>query len=92
MAPSLPLPPVTSPLLQLPRIQFAFGAIGMLPAELAHLGVRNPLFLTDKGLVAAGVFDKVRAAMPKGVDLVVYESIPENPTVAGVEAALALYR
>ena len=89
MAPSLPLPPVTSPLLQLPRIQFAFGAINMLPAELAHLGVTKPLFITDRGLIAAGVFDKVRAAMPKGADLVVYDSIPENPTVT-VAAALAI--
>ncbi len=92
MLPSLPLPPVSSPMLHLPRIQFAFGAIKMLPAELAHLGVKNPLFLTDKGLVAAGVFDKVRAAMPKPAEIVVFDGIPENPTVAGVEAALALYR
>jgi 4-hydroxybutyrate dehydrogenase len=86
------LPPVSSPMLQLPRIQLAHGAIRMLPAELAHLGVSRPLFLTDQGLVKAGVFDRVRAAMPNASELVVFDEIPENPTVAGVEAALAMYR
>ncbi len=91
MASGNPLPPVTQPLLQLPRIQFAFGAIKMLPAELAHLGVKKPLFLTDQGLVAAGVFDKVRAAMGSA-EMVVFDNIPENPTIAGVDSALAVYR
>jgi alcohol dehydrogenase class IV len=72
-------------------VQFDFGAIRALAVELAHLGVTRPLFVTDQGVVNCGVFQKVRDAMPGG-ELVVFDDIPENPTVEGVERALALYR
>ena len=87
-SPAVPM----NPLIQYPRVQFDFGAIRALPVELEHLGVKRPLFVTDAGVTAAGVFQKVRDAMPRGADLVVYGEIPENPTVEGVERALALYR
>jgi len=80
------------PLIQYPRVQFDFGAIGTLPAELAVLRAVRPLFVTDQGLVACGVFDTVRAAMPSGAELAVFDRIPENPTVQGVEQALEVYR
>ncbi|OGA30046.1 MAG: hypothetical protein A3I01_12705 [Betaproteobacteria bacterium RIFCSPLOWO2_02_FULL_65_24] len=80
-----------NPLIQYPRVQFDFGARRTLPVELAHLGVTKPLFITDRGVVDCGVFQKVREVMPSG-DRVVFDEIPENPTVEGVERALALYR
>lgn len=80
------------PMLHFPRVQFEFGAVKTLPDELAALGVRRPLFLTDQGLVACGVFETVRRAMPAGTNVAVFDRIPENPTIAGVEAALAAYR
>jgi 4-hydroxybutyrate dehydrogenase len=85
-------PTATNPLIQYPRVLFDFGIVKALPGELANLGVSKPLFVTDKGVVAAGVFQKVRDAMPNGAQLVAYEEVPENPTVDGVEKALALYR
>jgi len=42
--------------------------------------------------VKAGVFQKVRDAMPGASALTVFDQVPENPTVEGVERALALYR
>ena len=81
--------PVT---IQMPRVQFDFGAVALLPAELAALGIERPLFVTDKGLVQAGVFAMVRRAMPAAADLAVFDDIPENPTVAGVERAADAYR
>jgi 4-hydroxybutyrate dehydrogenase len=84
--------PTMNPLIQFPRVQFDFGAIRALPAELANLGVSRPIFVTDQGVVNAGVFQKVRGAMPGGAQLVVFDRTPENPTVEGVEQALALYR
>jgi 4-hydroxybutyrate dehydrogenase len=80
------------PLLQFPRVQFEFGAVKALPAELAALGVQRPLLVTDQGVVRCGVFETVRGAMPAGANLVVFDRIPENPTIAGVEEALAVYR
>ncbi len=74
-----------------PRVQFDFGAIKLLPQELASLGIKRPLFITDKGLVQAGVFAAVRRAMGAD-DLAVFDETPENPTIAGVERATAAYR
>jgi alcohol dehydrogenase class IV len=75
-----------------PRVQFDFGAIRLLPQELAALGVTRPLFITDKGLVQAGVFAAVRRAMGGGDDLAVFDETPENPTISGVDRATAAYK
>ena len=73
--------------LQISRVHFDFGAIATLPAELHRLGVTRPLFVTDQGIVAAGVFEPVRRAMATNAAIATFDAIPENPTVAGVEAA-----
>jgi 4-hydroxybutyrate dehydrogenase len=38
----------------LTRIQFDFGALNLLEAELQLLGIRRPLIIADKGVIAAG--------------------------------------
>ncbi len=81
-----------NPLVQFPRIHLAFGACDVLADELALLGVARPLFVTDRGLVACGVFARVREALPRGAGFAVFDAVPENPTVAGVEGASAVYR
>ena len=75
-----------------PTVHFDFGAIGSLAGELAARGIRRPLIITDKGLVEHGVVDRLRAALPGNPDIAVYDGIPPNPTVAGIEGALATYR
>ena len=75
-----------------PKIHFDFGAVRGLEGELIAHGVVRPLFITDEGLVEHGVFEKLRAAIPSNVDYTLFDKIPENPTVAGVEAAAAAYR
>jgi 4-hydroxybutyrate dehydrogenase len=75
-----------------PRVQFDFGAIRLLPQELAILGVERPLFITDRGVVQHGVFASVGRAMGGRADLAVYDETPENPTIAGVERAAEIYR
>ena len=74
-----------------PRVQFDFGAIKLLKQELASIGVERPLFVTDKGLVQAGVFASVRRAMDNANDLAVFDEVPENPTYDGVMRAVAAY-
>lgn len=73
------------------RIQFDFGALRLLPAELTLLGVKRPLLVTDPGVRAAGLVERVLAAL-EGTHPPVFEETPSNPTEAAAEAALALYR
>lgn len=71
---------------------FDFGAVTRLGKELAKLGVKRPLFVTDKGVRAAGLLDKVLdAAGPDIPTDAIYDETPGNPTEAATMAALAQY-
>ncbi len=76
----------------LTKIQFDFGALALLPEELAGLGIARPLIATDKGVVAAGLLDRLLATLPGAVTPRVFDATPPNPTEAAVGAALSLYR
>jgi alcohol dehydrogenase class IV len=78
--------------LQHPRVRFGFGSIDTLPEELGLLGMHRPLFVTDRGLLASGTFDRVLRALPARPGIAVFSDTPENPTVEGVERALEVYR
>jgi 4-hydroxybutyrate dehydrogenase len=75
-----------------PNVQFDFGAVRLLPDELSARGVTRPLIITDTGLEEHGVVDRVRDALAGRNTFFVYDGIPSNPTVAGIEGALAVYR
>ena len=81
-----------TPILYLTRILFDFGALSALPEELSSLGVERPLLVTDKGIVASGLVERLKAVLPDGAGLAVFDETPENPTEAAVEAAVAAYR
>ena len=80
------------PMIQFPRVHFDFGAVKELAEELANLKVARPLFVTDQGLVKCGTFARVRDALPPSNQAAVFDEVPENPTIAGVDRAIALYR
>jgi 4-hydroxybutyrate dehydrogenase len=78
------------PLIQyLSRIQFEFGAVDLLPDELALLGIERPLLISDPGVRAAGLVERARSLLPR--DVAVFDATPANPTEPAAEAALALY-
>lgn len=79
-------------LMQFPRVHLDFGAIKALPLELAALGITRPLLLTDQGLVKCGMLARVRDTVHGKNDVIVFDEVPENPTIAGVERAIAVYR
>lgn len=81
-------PPLAA--LHIPRALFAPGAIAALPEELAALGVRRPLLVTDRGLVAAGVAARVAAACGP-LAPVLFDAVTENPLFADVDAGAACY-
>ena len=76
----------------LTRIQFDFGALKHLESELQLLGIRRPLIVADKGVIAAGLWAKVKEQLPGNMPLTLYDGTPENPTEAAMREALKLYK
>ncbi len=76
--------------LPLPRLVFGAGALSSVGDELAWLGVRRPLLLSDRGLERAGAVATALRALPE--TSVPFLDVPENPTLAGADAAFAAYR
>jgi len=73
------------------RIQFGAGARTLLAEELARLGVRRPLIVTDSGLRASGLVDVVLAGAGLA-EPVLYDAVQANPTEADVLAGVDRYR
>ncbi|MEM8936994.1 MAG: iron-containing alcohol dehydrogenase [Pseudomonadota bacterium] len=74
----------------LSRIQFDFGAVAVLSGELALLGVKRPLIVTDKGVQSAGLLDRITDQLVKNA-YAVYADTPSNPTEQAALAALRVY-
>jgi len=75
-----------------PPIHFNFGAIKELTPELEKRRIDRPLVITDQGLVNNGVYQKLLQALHANITVSVFDKIPENPTIAGVEQALKIYK
>jgi len=72
------------------QIQFEFGAVKLLRQECQRAGITRPLIVSDAGVKAAGVLQKVLdelGEMPQSV----FDQTPSNPTEAAVRAAVTLY-
>src|ERR1700730_19154096 len=76
----------------LTRIQFDFGALKLLESECPLLGTRRPLIVTDKGVIAAGLWARVKEQLPGNMPLAMYDGTPENPTEAAMRDALKIYK
>jgi alcohol dehydrogenase class IV len=74
----------------LTRIQFGAGALSCLAEELKLLGARNPLMITDRGVVAAGLAERVTTLIPGTVPI--FDETPGNPTETAVATAAGAYR
>lgn len=74
----------------LTTIEFEAGAVATLPAQLSALGITRPLIVSDRGLRAAGLFDRVVGLCPEGS--AVFLDVPANPTEAAARLAVAVYR
>ncbi|MBU1312500.1 MAG: iron-containing alcohol dehydrogenase [Alphaproteobacteria bacterium] len=73
----------------LTAIDFGPGELEGLPTAMAELGISRPLFISDLGLAASGLADKVQALMPQVTAS--YLDTPSNPTEAAVSDALEVY-
>jgi 4-hydroxybutyrate dehydrogenase len=71
-------------------IQFDEGAIRLVGQECARLNIARPMVVTDKGVRAAGLLDRLTAHLKEGV--AVYDGTQSNPTEASVIEATQLYK
>ena len=80
------------PLIQyLSRIPFDFGALSTLGEEIARLGLKRPLLVTDKGVAQVGILERaLEAARPFGP--VVYDGTTENPTEQSLLECLDIWK
>ena len=76
----------------LTNIRFEVGAARDLASDLAGLSVSRPLIVTDAGVVAAGLIERLGSGTPVLRTAPVFDGVPTNPTEEAVEAALDLYR
>jgi 4-hydroxybutyrate dehydrogenase len=74
------------------QIQFDFGAIAKLPDEYARIGIKRPLIVTDAGVKAAGLIDKVLVALRADNEPPIFLDTPPNPNERAVRAAVAMYK
>jgi choline dehydrogenase len=65
------------------------GSIGRLGELAAELGMKRPLFVTDRGVVAAGLTDE---ALRQLNDAVLFDGVRPNPDIELVDEASVLYR
>ncbi|MBO4120719.1 iron-containing alcohol dehydrogenase [Cupriavidus gilardii] len=75
----------------LTHIHLDFGAVKLLKSECERIGIRRPLLVTDKGVVAAGIAQRAIDAL-QGLPVAVFDDTPSNPTEAMVRQAAAQYR
>jgi alcohol dehydrogenase class IV len=69
-------------------IKFGSGAADDAGWELARLGVRRALLVTDPGVVAAGHPDRVRASIrAAGIEVVLYDRARVEPTLDSMQDA-----
>jgi 4-hydroxybutyrate dehydrogenase len=71
---------------------FGFGASALLPEVLDELAIARPLVVTDAGVRATGIPDRVVAGLGPRRPLAWFDETPPNPTEAAVRAATACFR
>lgn len=74
------------------QIHLEYDSLRLLPAEATRLGMVNPLIVTDRGIVATGLLDRLLGALPEACSYQIYDRTPSNPTEAQVDEATELYK
>ncbi len=69
-------------------VKYGAGAVDDAGWELARLGVRRALLVTDPGVAAVGIPDRVRASIEaEGIEVVVFAGARVEPTLESLQAA-----
>lgn len=74
-------------------VKFGAGRIAELPEALKSAGITKPLLVTDAGLAALPVTQRVLADLKsQGIDVGLFSEVKPNPVAANVEAGIAALR
>lgn len=74
-------------------VRFGAGRIAELPDALKVAGIKKPLLVTDAGLAALPVTQKVLADLKAGgIDVGLFSDVKPNPISANVEAGIKVLR
>jgi alcohol dehydrogenase class IV len=69
------------------RTLFGPGALGELPDALSRVGTKKPMIVTDPGIVAAGILERVGAGLDEaGIAFAVFDQVESDPRVEVVES------
>ena len=72
-----------------PALKFGAGASDEIGYDLAQLGVRRVLVLTDRGVAATGVPERIATQMSGyGVEAIVFDGVHVEPTDASMQRAI----
>src|SRR5476649_3106017 len=75
------------------HIHLGYDALAMLDSECTRVGIKRPLIITDKGVLAAGLVSQTVQALDLDAGAVpIFDDTPSNPTEAMVMKAAALYK
>ena len=75
----------------LTHIHIGTDALLQLQSECERIGIRRPLIVSDKGVVAAGLVARVTASLG-GLPCTIFDDTPSNPTEAMTRRAADMYR
>lgn len=72
------------------RVQFGFGELASLKAELSLASISRPFVVTDKGVRNLGLIDRVEAAIDCRA-AGIYDDTPGNPNEVAIRAAADMF-
>jgi 4-hydroxybutyrate dehydrogenase len=74
----------------LTHIHIGNDSLLQLKPECERIGIRHPLIVSDKGVVAAGIVERVTEELT-GFPVAIFDETPSNPTEAMARKAAAMY-
>ncbi len=73
------------------RILFGAGSLGQLSKEMARLAIRRPLLVADRGIVKAGLAERVTGSAPE-LQFSLFDAVDPNPVEKNISEGIAHYR
>jgi alcohol dehydrogenase len=75
------------------QIEFGPGSIQKLPAKFQALDGKNVMIVTDKGIVSAGILDKITTVLKNaGMDFAVFDDVKTDPSTDIVENIFTMFK